>query len=296
MRTPSWESGRGVTFYLLIVTTACFFVQSVVETNWPKFDLEGYFFLSVKGLSKGYVWQLLTFQLLHGGVWHLVFNLLAIYFMGRGLEETLTRADYLRLYIGSGVCGGLLQMAVAVLFPKLFDVPVLGASAGAMGLLAGYVTLFPERQLTMLIALIIPVSMRAKTLLYITLFIAVFGLVTRWGNYAHAAHLGGLLAGVAYIRWAVQSNLLADSLRALRPRPRPRSRELVSTEARKPSAWLVTKPAARPAADHLDLPAGEFISREVDPILDKISAHGLQSLTERERKILELARAKMGKR
>ena len=45
-----------------------------------------------------------------------------------------------------------------------------------------------------------------------------------------------------------------------------------------------------------DLPSEEFISKEVDPILDKISAHGIQSLTERERKILEAARAKMAKR
>ena len=45
-----------------------------------------------------------------------------------------------------------------------------------------------------------------------------------------------------------------------------------------------------------DLPSEEFISREVDPILDKISAHGIQSLTERERKILEAARNKMAKR
>lgn len=302
MRTPSWESGRGVTFYLLIVTTAFFVLQSVVEYYLPSFanpptsGINRYFALSLEGLSKGYVWQLLTYQLLHGGVWHLVFNLLAIYFFGRALEETLTRADYLRLYIGSGVCGGLMQVLFAALFPHQFGGAVVGASAGAMGLVAAFATLFPERQLTLLVLLIIPVSMLAKTLLYISLAIAVFGLLIPTGNIANAAHLGGLLAGIAYIRWAVQSDFLADSLRALRPKPRPRPRELVSTEARKPSAWPVTKPAAKPTADHLDLPAGEFISREVDPILDKISAHGLQSLTERERKILELARAKMGKR
>jgi hypothetical protein len=45
-----------------------------------------------------------------------------------------------------------------------------------------------------------------------------------------------------------------------------------------------------------DLPADEFLSREVDPILDKISAHGIQSLTDRERRILEAARQRMGKR
>ena len=45
-----------------------------------------------------------------------------------------------------------------------------------------------------------------------------------------------------------------------------------------------------------ELPSEEFISKEVDPILDKISAHGIQSLTDRERQILQAARAKMSKR
>ncbi len=294
MRSPEWESGRGVTFYLLIVTTAAFFLQSVVE-HYTSFDVDRYFALSVAGLSRGYVWQLLTFQLLHGGLLHLVFNLLAIYFFGRALEETLTRVDYLGLYIGSGVCGGLLQVAFGWAFPQVFGGAVVGASAGAMGLVAAFATLFPDRLLTLLVFLIVPVSMRARTLLYISLAVAVFGLVIPSGNIANAAHLGGLLAGVAYIRWAVQSDFLAESLRSLRLRSRPRPRELVSAEVRTPSTWTMAKPVAKPPAE-MELPPDEFISREVDPILDKISAHGLQSLTERERKILELARSKMGRR
>ena len=295
MRSPDWESGRSVTTALLIVTTAFFFLQAIVE-HYTKFDVDRYFALSVEGLSHGYVWQLFSFQLLHGGVWHLVFNLLAIYCFGRALEETLTRADYLRLYIGSGVCGGLMQVMFGALFPNYFGGAVVGASAGAMGLVAAFATMFPDRVLTLLVFLVIPVSMRAKTLLYISLAVALFGLVVPSGNIANAAHLGGLLGGIAYIRWQVQSSLLADTLRALGPRsrPRPRPRELVSAEVRKPSAWSLAKPATKPTAE-AELPAAEFMSREVDPILDKISAHGLQSLTERERRILELARAKMGK-
>lgn len=64
-----------------------FVLQSVVEYYLPSFanpptsGINRYFALSLEGLSKGYVWQLLTYQLLPGGVWHLVFNLLAIYFL-----------------------------------------------------------------------------------------------------------------------------------------------------------------------------------------------------------------------
>jgi hypothetical protein len=74
----------------------------------------------------------------------------------------------------------------------------------------------------------------------------------------------------------------------VRRRVRSRPRELIKVP--KGAPWQRNKP------DPEELPPGEFISREVDPILDKISAHGIQSLTPRERKILEAARAKMERR
>jgi hypothetical protein len=74
-------------------------------------------------------------------------------------------------------------------------------------------------------------------------------------------------------------------------RPRPRRRELINAGPRRPQAWQRPN---NPANE--DLAPGEFISQEVDPILDKISAHGIQSLTERERQILQAARAKMSKK
>jgi hypothetical protein len=54
-------------------------------------------------------------------------------------------------------------------------------------------------------------------------------------------------------------------------------------------------PRAAKGAEPADLPSQEFITQEVDPILDKISAHGIQSLTERERQILQAARNRMSK-
>jgi hypothetical protein len=75
------------------------------------------------------------------------------------------------------------------------------------------------------------------------------------------------------------------------PPSRGRSRVLVGAASGKRAAWQ------RADTSKLDaLPPEEFISREVDPILDKISAHGFQSLTERERQILEKARAKISRR
>jgi membrane associated rhomboid family serine protease len=236
------------------------------------------------------LWQLVTFQFLHSGALHLLMNCVAIFFFGRVMEETLGRSGFLKLYFLSGITGGVLQVALSWFLPGHFGLgPVLGASAGAFGLVAAFAALYPEQSLTVLLAFIIPVTMRAKYLLYGFGLFALVGVVAPFGNVAHAAHLGGMLAGVAYIVWRVKP---ADGLFA------PRSsgfsetpRELVNASAPRRSLWQRDK-ERQPD----DLPPAEFISREVDPILDKISAHGIQSLTPRERRILEAARHKMGRK
>jgi hypothetical protein len=91
------------------------------------------------------------------------------------------------------------------------------------------------------------------------------------------------------VHWIVQGSGWL-SLARFKPAAR-RPRVLVSAPFPKKPFWQRTK-----ASETEDLPPAEFISREVDPILDKISAYGIQSLTERERRILEAARAKMAKR
>ena len=153
-------------------------------------------------------------------------------------------------------------------------------------MLAGFAMLFPERPLTFLVLFILPLTIRAKFLLLIFAGLAAFGIIFPAGNLADAAHLGGMLAGVVYVRYAVNWHWRWPQLR----RPRPAApRRLVKVSSGSSAAWGRAR-----SAD--DLPAEEFLSKEVDPILDKISAHGIQSLTERERRILEAAREKMGNR
>ena len=293
MRGSPFEAQRPVTVVLLITLAVLFVLQSVVDyyTPWPMWR---YFALSKEGLGNGFLWQLLTFQFMHaplanGGILHLLLNCWAIYMFGRPVEEALGRSGFLRLYLLSGVFGGLLQMLGSVILPSHFGVAqVVGASAGAFGLVAAYASLYPERPLTLLLAFILPISMRAKFLLLFSAIFAIFGILIPTGPVAHAAHLGGLLTGLIYVRWGVQA---ASLLLARRPRRlRPRNRELIRMTSAKASAWRSAK------SEPQELPPAEFISREVDPILEKISAHGIQSLTDQERRTLEAARAKMERR
>jgi membrane associated rhomboid family serine protease len=285
-----------MTTILLIALFICFVVQKIAEGVWGAGWVDSWFALSTQGLEHWRVYQLITFQFMHSGLWHLFGNMIGLYFFGRAMEETLGRKGLLKLYLLSGTIGGLLQVALAFSFPNYFSGGVVGASAGVFGLIAAFATRAPDQPITLLLFFILPVTFQARVFLLIEAFISLAGLLgplvnftAMTGNIAHAAHLGGMLTGIFYIRWAGKTPRLFEFWRPFARQPPPPRRELVGTAPRR--AW---RGASRPPAD--DLPPAEFISREVDPILEKISAQGINSLTERERQILEAARNKMAKR
>jgi membrane associated rhomboid family serine protease len=279
---------RPATISLLIALVAIYVLQSILAIYANiHLDSDKFLGLSLEGVRAGKIWQLFTFQFLHQAPvpWHLLFNCLGLYFFGRAVEDTLGSAGFLRVYFLSGLFGGIVQL-LTTLLPRHMDIPVVGASAGVMGLLGAYATLFPTRDVTVFI-FVFPITLRAQYLFWGALIFSLYGTIVPFSNVAHAAHLGGILMGVAYIRWG----LARDRLGWHPFQTRHRKRELVKAASVKVTRW------SRPRGKAMDdLPPEEFISREVDPILDKISAHGIQSLTPRERQILEAARAKMERR
>jgi len=212
--------------------------------------------------------------------------MLVLYMFGRAVEESIGKKHFFLLYFGSGLVGGIFQSLLGLLIPRVFGLPVVGASAGVLALVAAFATLDPDREV--LAYLVFP--MRAKHLLWIETAVAIFYiLVPAYRGVAHGAHLGGIVAGVLYIRWIVRSEFSLRTPGRLIPRRAPQSLVKVPSSAKSPWQKSRNEGAASALPD-------EFISREVDPILDKISAQGIHSLTERERKILEAARARMRRR
>jgi membrane associated rhomboid family serine protease len=189
------------TLALIVITAAVFVLQNLADglnltAIYPDFAL------SVDGLRHGRVWQLLTFQFLHlplieGGVFQLLGNLFAIYLFGGLLEKTIGRAALLKLYLLSGTMGGLLQMTGGMLAPERFGVAVVGASAGAFGLLAALATLHPRQRLHLFF---LPVPVRADLLLTLGVVATLAGLFMPSGHVAHCAHLGGILTGFLFAR------------------------------------------------------------------------------------------------
>jgi membrane associated rhomboid family serine protease len=291
MRAAPFTPRRSVTLYLVVLNVAVFFVQALLTRLAPTLGVPLFEYrfldLSLGGLAAGYIWQLVTYQFLHGGFLHVFFNCWAIYVFGLEVEVALGRRNFLTLYLSSGVIGGLVQVLAGMVSP-LFAGPVVGASAAAFGLVAAFAVLFPNR--VILLFMIIPV--RAKFLLLASAILALAGLLAPQASspgvprMADAAHLGGMLAGFVFVRYALNWNWHWPRLRS-----------------RKSAAHRLVRVSSGPAAlwarrEHTcqDLPPEEFLSKEVDPILDKISEHGIQSLTARERRILESARDKMAKR
>jgi membrane associated rhomboid family serine protease len=287
MRQPAYLGPRLSLTVLLIIVNAVVFGIEWVALFDPHNGLfiQNYLALSLDGLRHGYVWQFLTFQFLHAGFWHLAFNCLCIFFFGRPVEMTLGRARFLALYLAAGIIGGVVQMLFALALPKVFDAPVVGASAGASGLVAAFAVLNWQERFTLLIYFF-PVNMRGRTLFWASVALAVLGILTPNSGIANAAHLGGILTGFFYVRRLLQGRSIPWEPPVRRSAPRELAARLKENKF-----W---RSKTVPPAE--DLSAEEFLKKEVDPILDKISAQGIQSLTAREREILEKARAKMAKR
>ena len=107
---------------------------------YGRVDLFSWLGLSVRGISRGYIWQILTFQFLHDAPlpFHLLFNCIGLYFFGRAVEDVVGPRGLLKLYFAAGFVGGALQLLTTWILPGHVDASVVGASAGVMGLLGVY--------------------------------------------------------------------------------------------------------------------------------------------------------------
>jgi membrane associated rhomboid family serine protease len=278
-----------LTTILIVGLIVAFVIQSLLLV-YGGFNSFQYLGLTVSGLRKGYVWELLTFQFLHSAPWpwHVLLNCIGLYFFGRPVEEAVGSKRFLTLYLLSGVMGGLIQALATLALPGRLDLPVVGASAGVCGMLAIFCSWHPMQELTVWIYFF-PVNIRARYLLWFIGLLSLFGTIVPFDSVAHGAHLGGILFGLVYVRWIHQSDRFAGFWRRLRSPSR--SRPVVKVRFPKMSSWRDEK-----AGRSGDAANADFISKEVDPILEKISAHGIHSLTERERNILEAARSRIDER
>lgn len=196
------QNGRLSVLRVLVGLNILIFLLSSLLTPMGQIRFDGIFGLSMRGITNGMVWQFVTHQFLHGSLFHLLVNMLGLWFAGRILENLLGGWKFLLFYLTCGIIGGIFQL---VIDPG----PILiGASGAVCGVVAAFSALYPEMQITALLFFVLPIRMKAKWLGRSIVIVSVVLILTRlMGNVGNAAHLGGALAGYAIVglgkfRWA----------------------------------------------------------------------------------------------
>jgi membrane associated rhomboid family serine protease len=175
---------------LIIIMAAVFLLQMFV--NGPITIYLG--LVPILVWKKYFLWQLVTYIFLHGGLSHLLFNLLGLWMFGGELENYWGSRKFLRYFffcgIGAAVC--------TVAFHPYQGFPVIGASGAIYGLLLAFGWLFPNRLIYIYFLFPIPAKY----------FVIIFGLIELYsssvgtgGGIAHLTHLGGLLFGLIYMAY-----------------------------------------------------------------------------------------------
>lgn len=201
------------------------------------------------------LWRLVTYQFLHGGLLHILFNMMGLFFLGPILEQHWGSRKFLIFYLGCGAVGGLLYpllLALRIISPHPVF-PLIGASGAILGMLAACAIMFPH---FVVFILFFPVPIRVAAI--ICLFIAVVVILGRGANAGgEAAHLGGMAAGAIYVFSQSWRSKFGLKMRTGR--------------------W------------EKKMAAQQKLQMELDRILQKVHDSGLHSLTHREKRTLKKA-------
>ena len=278
---------------LLIINGVVFFIQLLMDNftfgGYPAWYLLNKWFAlnPISGVNAAgepfnfQVWQLITYQFMHGGFSHILFNMFALWMFGSSIEDVFGSKKFLIFYLLAGVSAGLLHLFVS---PLLGGAPAvtIGASGAVYGVLIAYALFFPDN----LIFLYFLIPVKAKYLIGFLVVIEFLAVDSASSGVAHLAHLGGALFGFLYIMFDKNSYVSLKNLF---------NRNFYYKS--KPKRDIFTNPFSRSSqidndvqdANYYDINKKddyEVSQEEIDKILDKISQSGYQNLSDREKKIL----------
>lgn len=254
-----------------------------------------YFYLQPIESGNFFIWQLITYQFIHGGIWHLFFNLFALWMFGVELESIWGSRKFISFYLLSGIGAGLFQLFVAPIFSD--PLPTIGASGSVFGVLTAFGFTFPNRPVFMF-PIFIPIPAKFFVILYAGLAL-LLGITGSAGNVAHVAHLGGAVTGFFLLKFGDRIGLynLVNRLTGGSSYDLYGAHDSVLHKKKKPSKWydeeeepvyyeIYDTPKKESKKSYFTYEGEEITQEIVDLILDKIAQRGYQSLTEKEKRIL----------
>ncbi|MCL2039037.1 MAG: rhomboid family intramembrane serine protease [Bacteroidetes bacterium] len=291
---------------LLVINAAVFFLEmlfngSIIETLPFKIWMTKWFALipldgwTVRpGITSDFhIWQLITYQFLHGDFWHIFFNMFMLWMFGTELEQFWGSKKFLRFYLICGVGAGILHILIS---SALGDIaPAIGASGSVYGLLFGFIMLNPDRRL---IVFPIFIPLKAKWIGIGMVVLSVVGGISGNDGIAHFAHIGGGLMGFLLVKLLPSKFGLERNNYGYTP---PNSGNVVGNifnkkEKQNPYSITWETPSQTNNTNYSEPNSynlkeiyvdGQRISQEMlDTIIDKISQSGYASLTEQEKYIL----------
>ena len=247
--------------YLLLANISLYLVMLLAEMIYgtgQSFITRNFGMTPARIFSDFPIWQFFTYMYIHGGHWHIIFNMLILWIFGCEVERTLGSKEFFKFYTICGIGAGLFHLV----FNFGSQIPVVGASGAIFGVLAAFALLFPDRIITFLLFLVLPIEVKAK---YLVMFLAgvqlLFGIFGGGDGVAYFAHLGGMVVGFVYLRldWRL---------------------EYVGTKIRQQKE---SRQAVRQLKKQQNM---QRMRERVDEILDKINEVGFEQLNEEERRIL----------
>jgi membrane associated rhomboid family serine protease len=279
--------------WLIGVNVALYFLQLTVLSPG---DVRSSLGFEMHDLS-GAWWTVVTYMFVHAGFMHLALNMYTLWLFGPRVERLLGSGQFAGYYLVCGLGGWFFH----ILFAQ--QGVLIGASAAVLGVMLAYASRWPDEHVFLFG--VIPLTVRwLVALLVVANLVGGMASMSSGSGVAYLAHLGGLAAGWAYLRMAGSLDIdrlrqriapIADEPEDTPPRAFPRSlpRQRSERDAREvdeiveQSHAAIAERAAPERGRSPRTPPGGFSSTELNSLLDKISAHGLDALTQAERKRLE---------
>ncbi len=249
------------------------------ETSVEQFILEYFALPASTGLLITRPWTLFTYMFLHTSFWHILFNMLWLYWFGRIFSQYLSQRQLLTTYIFGGLAGGLLYILAYNLFPVFSEVlpqaRALGASASVMGIVAAISLYVPNYTIALIF------FGRVKIFyLALAVFVLDFFMIRHGNAGGHIAHIGGAVYGFFFIYYLRRGRDLSRFF----PRLGKLSWKKPSYGSRK--RRTKTSGQERPLTDEEYNRQRAEKQKKIDEILDKISRSGYDSLSKEEKELL----------
>jgi membrane associated rhomboid family serine protease len=243
---------------LLIANVAVYVLELLPGIG--RFLLEWGKLVPVQTFAYGQLWRVGTYMFLHdqNTPFHLLFNMLALWMFAQEIEEVWGPRRFLQFYLIAGIGSGCFSL-FHLFSATMKWTGVIGASGAVLALLTVYAVWYPHRKV--LLFFIIPVNIRIVVIGYALL--SLFGTIAPHGVVSHITHLGGILVAIAYLR--------------LYPLIDERFRTYTALRAERTMRRNAETSASRK----------RLFEEQIDPILEKISREGMDSLTAEERRILK---------